>query len=352
MSFRIAVVGVGRMGKHHARTVHQMESAELTCVVDSNEANAQAVAKQRDCQALTDVADAVDLVDAAIIATPTIYHLDAARPFLQAGKSVLIEKPICNDPAVGHELLALAKETGAHVCVGHTERFNPASLALRTYDVKPKFIEAHRISPYTFRSADVGVVLDMMIHDIDLVLMYAGGKVIDVQAVGVNVIGQSEDICNVRLRFDNGCVANITASRLAIKTERKMRLFSEEHYLSVDYGKKLGIVIEKKKNLDLIQMARDMDVDDIAQLASEVDYRELLKIEELTPDETADPLTLQARAFQALVSGDASASDTPLCTAAEGLAAVEVANAIVAACQEHKWDGATGGRAGLDILQK
>jgi predicted dehydrogenase len=348
MSFKVAVVGVGRMGRHHARVLSEMAAAELVCVVDSNLAAAKTVAKQRDCLALADPAEAVGLVDAAIIATPTLSHLDAARPFIQAGKPVLIEKPFTDDPHAGQELIDLAAKTGTSVQVGHTERFNPACLAIQKYNIRPKFIEAHRISPYTFRSADVGVVLDMMIHDIDLVLMLAGSEVVDIQAVGVNVIGRTEDICNARLRFANGCVANITASRLAIKTERKMRIFSEEHYLSIDYGKKVGLVVEKKKNLDLIQMAREMDVDDIAELAQTVDYTKLLKVEELHPDESADPLTSQAEAFRKTVEE----GTPPVCSAADGLAAVRTARNIVSAIREHQWDGDATDRSGPDIIKK
>jgi predicted dehydrogenase len=336
------------MGKLHARVLKEnVEAAELVCVVDANLAAAQAVAKQRDCQAFDDVHQAVDLVDAAIIATPTITHIDAARPFLEAGKHVLIEKPFCNDPQAGEELICIAAENNTWVQVGHTERFNPVSVAVQKYDIQPKFIEAHRISPYTFRSADVGVVLDMMIHDIDLVLMLAGGNVVDVQAVGVNVIGSTEDICNARLRFDNGCVANITASRLAVKTERKMRIFSPQSYVSVDYGQKVGVVIQKEKNLDLINMAREMDVDDIAELAANVDYKSLLQVEELKPDESLDPLTRQAEAFGKTVEEGVR----PLCSAAEGLAAVRTALAIVEAIKAHKWDGDAGDLAGPEIIQ-
>lgn len=348
MSFRVAVVGVGRMGKHHARTLHQMALAELVCVVDSNEASARAVAKQRDCQAITDVAQAVEMVDAAIIATPTISHIEAARPFIEAGKAVLIEKPFTDDPAAGEELIALARQTGTSVQVGHTERFNSASIAMRKYDIRPKFIEAHRISPYTFRSADVGVVLDMMIHDIDLVGMLLGSEVVDIRAVGVNVIGKTEDICNARLQYANGCVANLTASRLAIKTERKMRIFSEQAYLSVDYGKNCGIVIKKEKNLDMIQMAREMDVDDIAELAQSVDYKELLNVEEIVPDESLDPLTRQAEAFRKTVVEGVP----PVCSASDGLAAVRTAREIVESIQTHRWDGEESDRAGLDIIRK
>ena len=349
MSFRVAVVGCGRMGKLHARVISEMPSAELACVVDAKPAAAEAVAKQRDCAALTDPAAAVERADAAIIAVPTAHHLAAARPFVQAGKCVLIEKPYTDDVAAGKELLEEARKAGASVQVGHTERFNPAVMAMKKHAIRPKFIEAHRISPFTFRSADVGVVLDMMIHDLDLVLMMVGGAdVASLHAVGVNVIGQTEDICNARLVFDNGCVANVTASRLAIKTERKMRIFSEQAYLSVDYGKKVGIVINKSANLDLIQMARELDVSDLAELAQSVDYTKLLKVEELVVDDSIEPLRSQAEAFRAtVVEGKA-----PVVSAADGLAAVRLAQRIVDSIKSYRWDGKASDRTGLGVITK
>jgi predicted dehydrogenase len=348
MSFRVAVVGAGRMGKLHARVLSEMPNAQLVCVVDTNPATAEAVARQRNCRALSDARQAVDLVDAAIISVPTLRHVEAARPFVAAGKPVLIEKPYTNDVGAGEALIALARQTGTSVQVGHTERFNPAVLAMQKYAIAPKFIEAHRISPFTFRSADVGVVLDMMIHDIDLVLMLVGGGVASVHAVGVNVIGAHEDICNARLIFDNGCVANITASRLAIKTERKMRIFSEEAYLSVDYAKKVGLVVKKSENLDLIQMARDLDVEDLAELAQTLDYAKLLKVEQLVIDESADPLRRQAEAFRQTVEEGLP----PVVSAADGLAAVRVADRIVESVKNYRWDGQASDRAGLDIIRK
>ena len=348
MSFKVAVVGTGRMGKLHARVLSEMEDTELVCVVDTNSAAANAVARQRGCESLADVAEAVDKVDAAIIAVPTITHAEAAAPFLAAGKAVLIEKPISADIATGKKLISLAKKNNAIVQVGHTERFNPAVLAIQKYDIKPKFIEAHRISPFTFRSADVGVVLDMMIHDIDLVLMLARGSVKSVHAVGVNVIGAPEDICNARLIFDNGCVANITASRLAIKTERKMRIFSEEAYLSVDYGRKIGIVIQKSQNLDLIQMAREADAEDLAQLAESIDFKSVVKSEQLVVDDSIEPLRMQAETFR-----DSVVEGVPTVVSAEdGLAAVQVANDIVSSVKSFRWDGKVFGRKGLDVIQK
>lgn len=346
MSFRVGVVGCGRMGKLHARVLGEMDQSELACVVDANPTTARAVGKQRHCQALTDPVEAVPLVDAAVIAVPTSYHLAAAEPFLRAGKSVLIEKPLAPDAETGRQIVELAHASGATVQVGHTERFNPAVVAMQEHNIFPKFIEAHRISPFTFRSADVGVVLDMMIHDIDLVLMLARGAVTDVRAVGVNVLGATEDICNARVAFDNGCVANITASRLAIKTERKMRIFSEQIYMSVDFDKKVGIIIDKTENIDLIQMARDMDADDLAELAESVDYTKLLKVQELVVDESTEPLRRQAEAFRGTVVDGAP----PVVSATDGLAALEVAGDIVESLKEHHWDGQASSRRGFDII--
>jgi predicted dehydrogenase len=348
MSFRVAVVGIGRMGKLHARVLSEMEGADLVAVVDSNAATAKSVARQRDCEAFTEVEEVVDKVDAAIISVPTTAHLDAARPFIAAGKAVLIEKPLSGNVAAAKKLIALARKTGASMQVGHTERFNPAVIAMQKYAISPKFIEAQRISPFTFRSADVGVVLDMMIHDLDLVLMLAGGAIKNIHAVGINVIGAHEDICNARLIFDNGCVANVTASRLAIKTERKMRIFSEEAYLSVDYGKKVGIVIQKSANLDLIQMAREVDAEDLAQLAESIDYTKLVKSEELTVDDTTEPLRMQAEAFRDTVVNH----KPPVVSAEDGLAAVELATDIVEGIKHYRWDGKAFGRRGLDLIQR
>lgn len=346
MRLKVAVVGAGRMGRIHARVLSEIDQAELVCIVDVNEATARAVARQRKCQALSSPAEAVDLVDAAIIATPTVQHIAAAEPFVRAGKAVLIEKPFTDDPAAGRELIKLAEATSAGVQVGHTERFNAAFLAVAKYAISPKFIEAHRISPFTFRSADVGVVLDMMIHDLDLVLLLAGDEIEQIQAVGVSVIGRHEDICNARLTFRNGCVANVTASRLAIKTERKMRIFSPEAYVSVDYGKKVGIVVKKSENLNLIQMAREMDVEDIAELAGSMDYTKLIKVEQLQVDDSSEPLRRQAEAFiQSVIH-----HRPPVVPARAGLAAIECALDIVRAAESHKWDGPGSTREGLDII--
>jgi predicted dehydrogenase len=270
-----------------------------------------------------------------------------ARPFLLAGKPVLIEKPLSDDLAAGRALIELAHKHGSIVQVGHTERFNPAAVAMRKYAIEPKFIESHRISPYTFRSTDVGVVLDMMIHDLDIVLMLAGrAEVAHVDAVGVNVIGSTEDIANARIRFSDGCVADITASRVAIKTERKIRVFSEHAYLSVDFQARKGLVVQKSANLDLIQMARKVGVQDLADLAQKVDYKSLVNIEQLEVDDTAEPLRRQAEAFIRAIRENAR----PEVSAEDGLAALSLAQRITEAIKTHQWDGRPDGRVGPGLL--
>ena len=334
------------MGKLHARVLSEIPDITLACVVDTDESRAKAIGKQRDCPWFTNTADALEHSDAAIISAPTVHHVAAARNFISAGKAVLIEKPLASNVQEGQELIDLAAANNTTVQVGHTERFNPAVLAMKKYDIKAKFIEAHRISPFTFRSADIGVVMDMMIHDLDLVLMLAGSKLKSVHAVGINVIGKHEDVCNARLIFENGCVANVTSSRLAIKTERKMRIFSEEAYISVDYGKKVGLVAQRSENLDLIQMARELDVDDLADLAETLEYKKLLNVEQLDVDESIEPLKQQAQAFRDTIVNNAP----PVVSAHDGLAAVNAAQQIIAAIKAYKWDGNESGRTGLDIL--
>jgi predicted dehydrogenase len=348
MRVRIGVIGAGRMGRLHCRVLSEMPQADLACVVDVKPEAAAQMARKYKTTAVDDPAQAVDLADAAIVAVPTSAHVRAARPFVAAGKPVLIEKPIAASSAEAEGLIALAEENGTSVQVGHTERFNPAVEAVRRFHIVPKFIEAHRISPFTFRSADIGVVLDMMIHDIDLVLMMAAAEPTRVEAVGINVIGAPEDIANARLTFPNGCVANLTASRLAVKSERKMRIFSEAAYLSVDYGKRVGIVIKKSANLDLIQMAREMAAKDLAELASSVDYTKLVKFEELRVENTVEPLRKQAEAFCRCVVDGAE----PVVSGRDGLVAVRCAEAITACIKSHRWDGPASQRAGLDIIHK
>jgi predicted dehydrogenase len=215
------------MGRLHARVYSQMPQVRLVAVSDANPDAAGAAADEFGCRAASGIDELLPQVKAVSIAVPTRFHADTAEACIRRGVACLVEKPLAKD-VEGRRIADAARRHGVTVQVGHIERFNPALRAMRNLEVAPRFIESIRISPMTFRSIDVGVVLDMMIHDIDIVLMLAQSPVRDIQAVGVSVIGQHEDICNARLTFENGCVANVTASRLALKTERKLRVFSSE----------------------------------------------------------------------------------------------------------------------------
>ncbi|NLE28238.1 MAG: Gfo/Idh/MocA family oxidoreductase [Phycisphaerae bacterium] len=328
---RAAVIGTGHMGRHHVRIYSEMNQVELTGVVDANSDRAAEMAANFNCKPFTDVSQIIDQIDLASIAVPTIHHLSVAEPLIRAGKAVLIEKPLAPDSRQGRKILDLAREFRTPVQVGHTERFNPVVRAMKRLDITPRFIETHRISPFTFRSADIGVVLDMMIHDIDIVLSLVGKIPVNVDAVGVAVLGKFEDIANARLTFDDGCVANLTASRLALKTERKIRVFSNQAYLSLDYQKKTGIAIKKDANADILQLAHDKKIDDLAQLANN-DYSKLVKVEPIMMADE-EPLRAELESFvNAVIAGT-----EPEVSAQAGLDAVETAERIVQSISEHNF---------------
>ncbi len=228
--------------------------------------------------------------------------------------------------------------------MGHIERFNPVVQAMRRFEAAPKFIECHRISPFTFRSADVGVVLDMMIHDIDIVLSLVRDEPVRIDAVGVGVLSRAEDICNARVTFRRGCVVNLTASRLALKTERKIRVFSDEAYLSLDYQKKVGLAVRKKANLDILELAKQWKVDDLSQMA-DVDYTKLVHVEPLMPTDESEPLRSELSSFLESVR----TGRPPEVSIEDGVAALRLAHGIVASAREHAWDGTPAGRIGPNI---
>ncbi|UCD30456.1 MAG: Gfo/Idh/MocA family oxidoreductase [Planctomycetota bacterium] len=334
----VAVVGTGHMGRHHVRIYHEMPEADLVGVVDIDSDRAASMAKEYQTQAYKSIDPLLDKIKAVSIAVPTTAHVEIARPLLENGIAVLIEKPIAPDSASARLLLELANRHNSLVQVGHTERFNPVVRAMTRMQVVPRFIETHRISPFTFRSADISVVMDMMIHDIDIVLHMVQSKPVKVEGVGVSVLAQYEDIANARVTFEDGCVANLTASRLALKTERKIRVFSEEAYLSLDYQKKSGIAIKKDANIDLLKMAREQHADNLSQLSG-VSFGSMVKVEPLQIDDT-EPLRAELQSFlQALQTGE-----KPVVSAEDGVAAVELAERIMAESRKHRWEGADAGK--------
>ncbi len=233
---RVAVVGVGHLGKHHARILASLPGVELTAVVDTNQARAEEIAAANGTRALMRATSLIGKVDAVSIAVPTEQHLAVALPFLEAGTSVLVEKPMARSLEEADLMIAAAAKSGAVLAVGHTERFNPAVEVARPMLTDPRFIEVHRLGTFPERSLDIDVVFDLMIHDLDVVLSLVHSEVESIEAVGVPVLTGRVDIANARLRFANGCIANLTASRISRDRVRKIRFFQPAAYVSIDYG--------------------------------------------------------------------------------------------------------------------
>lgn len=242
---RTAVIGVGYLGRFHAQKYATLPGSELVAVADPNANAGAAVGAELGVPAYTDYRELLGRVDAVSVVTPTPSHHAIAKDFLEAGAHVLVEKPMTVTVAEGESLIATAGRAGRILQVGHLERFNAALLAVQPILTVPRFIESARLAPFKQRGTDVDVVLDLMIHDIDLILSIVRSPVISVDAIGSSVFSKEIDIANARLRFANGCVANATASRVSLKTERKLRLFQDDAYLSVDLHNKVLTVIRK-----------------------------------------------------------------------------------------------------------
>jgi len=235
-NLRVGVVGVGYLGKFHAEKYARLEGVDLVGVADTDPTAAEAVAQKYDTRAFADYNDLIGAVDAVSVVVPTPLHFTISRDFLASGADVLIEKPITTTLEEADELIRMAEDRGLLIQVGHLERFNPAVVALDGKIHNPRFIESHRLSVYQERGTDVSVVLDLMIHDIDIILSFVRSEVTSIHAAGVPVISGQVDIANARLEFKNGCVANVTASRISNRTERKIRLFQRDAYISVDFA--------------------------------------------------------------------------------------------------------------------
>lgn len=329
-----AVIGAGKMGQIHAKVYHQLGQSSLVGIVDSDEKNARQLAKKYKCPWFTNFNQILDKVDAVTVSTPTICHKEVAIPFIERGIGVLIEKPLALNTEEAEEMVSLAEKHGTVVAVGHSERCNPVVQAMKRLNVKAKFIESHRISPYPFRSTDIGVVMDVMIHDIDIILSLAGSELKKADAVGIGVIEEDkEDICNARLVFENGCIANVTASRIALKTERKVRVFSKEAYLSLDYFKKTGTIIKADvDNLELIDKIRNLKNIGKFDLLK-AGWSDMVHYEKLQIDDK-EPLRVEQESFLKAV---ADKSSKPEVTAKEGLAAMKCAHMILESIKEHQW---------------
>ena len=242
---RVGVVGVGHIGREHARIYSRLPGVELVGLCDIDSQVAQKLAQKHGVKSFSTVQAMAEEIDAATISTPTNTHHEIAGHLLGLGKHVLIEKPIADSTEQAKELVDLATAKGLILQVGHIERFNPALSALEEKLTKPRFIEAHRLSTYPGRSTDIGVVLDLMIHDIEVILHLVRSPIVSIDSVGTAVLSKGEDIANTRIRFESGCVANLTASRISFEKMRKIRVFQDDAYLSLDYFDQSGEIYRK-----------------------------------------------------------------------------------------------------------
>ncbi len=338
---RVAVVGVGHLGKEHARIFASLPNVELVAVADTNPEQAQTVARRCGCAAFTEYWPLLNLVDAVSIATPTLHHREVAAEFLRRGIPTLVEKPLASNLEQAEELVQLARRHGAILQVGHIERFNPALLDLEKRTLRPKFVESHRLANFSGRSLDIGVVLDLMIHDLDVLLAMARSPVVSVEAIGVSLFGGHEDIANARLTFDNGCVANVTASRVSVKPLRRMQVFSPEGYVSLDLGKRHATIIQpsekyRREGLDL----RKLDLSMIGLLKEKL-FGQYLQIREFDLNE-GDQLTRELEHFVSCVL----TGTQPKVTGEDGRNAIELATRILDRINSHQWEGRAGGPIG------
>lgn len=310
---RLGVIGAGALGFHHIRILRDLPGAKLAGFFETRPERAAAVAKELDVHSFETLDSLFEAIDAATIVVPTPSHYDVAKSALSRGKHVLIEKPIAATLPEADELLAIAKRTGALIQTGHVERFNRAIRAALPYMEKARFIESDRLAPFNPRGSDVAVVLDLMIHDIDLVRTLVGAHVRDVSAVGVQVLTPFVDIANARLRFDDGAVANITASRVSRERMRKLRIFQESGYLSLDLGSGEG---------EFFRLRRDVDFAELAKGAQAIEA--FVERVPLTAPE-GEPLRLEFESFLTAVRGNA-----PVAVSGEdGREALAVALSIV-----------------------
>lgn len=345
MPVRMAVIGVGHLGQAHARILAGMPEVELVGVADTNPAQACLVAERHGTRDYTHFGPLLDKIDAACIVCNTVAHHTVAKPFLERGIHLLIEKPVTTTLEQADDLLETARRSGATIQVGHIERFNPAFEELCSRPIRPKFVECERHGPFTGRSMDIGAVLDLMIHDLDLVNALDGSEVVSVEAMGVALFGKHEDMVNARVVFRSGCVATLTASRIAPLPKRRLRIWAPEGYAGIDFvHRKLSLVQPsdelRRHGLD----ARNMDPQRRAQMQNEVFGRHL-EMYHTTCSAPADQLTRELQDFVRAVR----TGGTPRVTGEDGRAALALAMQILDRVRHHQWDGTADGAVGMKM---
>lgn len=337
---KVAVLGTGSLGKEHVRIYAEMAAAghvELAGVYDAMTDTAQRVAAKHHARVFDSIAQVVTEADAVSVVTPTVTHFDIAKQFLEQGKHVLVEKPMTDDTAEAGQLVELAHKSNCVLQVGHVERFNPVFKYLETAAPQPRFIETHRLSPYPARSTDIGVVLDLMIHDLDVVLAFVKSPVTSVDGVGIPVLSKSEDIANARLRFANGCVANLTVSRVSPERMRKIRVFSggeTPSYISLDYRAQEGFIYriardgEEESSIFKKVLAAKLGVGKDSTIVSEFGGKRIVR--EPVPITKDEPLKLELQHFVECVRE----KQTPMVSGVSAKQALDLAFEITRQVQE------------------
>lgn len=338
---RLAVIGAGRLGTFHARLATGHDHVELSAIVDPLAPARDALAAELNTTAVERIEDVLDDIDAAIIAAPTTLHYAIARALLERGVHLLIEKPITVEVDEADALVSLARSHGCVLQVGHVERFNPALDAALPLLSEPKFIQASRLTGFTCRSTDVGVVLDLMIHDIDIALQAARSKVVDVEALGISLLSQHEDVAHARLRFANGCLAELTASRASFESRRTMQVWTAAAFTEVDFATNSAKVVQPSEQL----MCGELDVEELAP-------DEKQHLTEHLFDDYLPTRTLERQPINALLEEQRDFVESirtgrqPRVTGEHGRDALAVAHQILTAITAHSWDGTADGPQG------
>jgi predicted dehydrogenase len=331
---RLAVVGVGHLGKEHARILAELPDVELVGVVDTNPSQARTIAERCRTQAFEDYRPLLGAVDAAVIVVPTMHHHAVAGDFLRHGVPLLVEKPLAATLPQAEELVALATRQGVLLQVGHIERFNPAFEELQRRSRQPKYARCERYGPFSGRSTDIGVVLDLMIHDLDLLLTLVRAPVRTVEALGVSVLGGHEDVANARITFSNGCVADVSACRVSPTPLRRMQVWSPEGFAGIDFAKKHLTLIQPSETLRGPQH----------NVKEELFTKHLQKLE--LDCDAGDQLTRELDEFIFCVRAGAQ----PRADGVAGRNAVALAEQVLKSIRNHSWDGKDGGVMGPDKL--
>jgi predicted dehydrogenase len=308
---RAAVIGVGSLGRHHARIYHELEGVELVAVCDTDVERAREYAALYGCEALADYRELLDRIDMASVAAPTTDHARIGGDLLAAGIATLVEKPIAATIEEADALAAAARASGAVLQVGHVERFNPAVTAASRVVTTPRFIECHRLAAFTPRSLDIDVVMDLMIHDIDVILSFVKADVAGIDAAGIGILTPRVDIANARIEFDNGCVANVTASRVSSERVRKLRFFQPNDYVSIDYA---------EREVSRVTLLPPKPGDERPQIAAQK-----LEVEEV------EPLKAEISSFLAAARGE----HPPVVSGEDGRRALDVAVQVLESIRRH-----------------